>query len=123
MARKPSVTISRVYDEPGAGNGVRVLVDRVWPRGVTKEKAAADHWLKEVAPSTALRKWFGHDPERWTEFRRSYRTELDGNKQAVDELLEIARREPVTLLYSARDQERNQAVVLAEYVRERLGKD
>lgn len=120
MAKKPSVKISRVYDSPGAGGGVRVLVDRVWPRGVSKEHAAADHWLKEIAPTTALRKWFGHDPERWIEFRKRYRAELDDNGEAVDQLLEIARHDPVTLLYSARDEEHNQAVVLADYLRDRL---
>jgi len=122
-SREPAIRIHRIHDGPAPGGGMRVLVDRLWPRGITKERAGAQLWLKEVAPSTALRKWFGHDPARWDEFRRRYRAELDDNADAVERLLEIARRAPLTLLYSARDEDHNQAVVLAGYLRERLEKE
>ena len=106
--------IKRVYEQPAAGDGFRVLVDRVWPRGLSKQDAAIDLWLKEIAPSTGLRKWFGHQPERFAEFRRRYLKELEDNAAMV-ELQEVADgRKLVTLLYGARDQQHNQAVVLAE---------
>jgi uncharacterized protein YeaO (DUF488 family) len=108
--------LKRAYEAAAPGDGRRVLVDRVWPRGVSKAEAHIDLWLKEVAPSTALRKWFGHLPERWPEFRERYREELRANP-AVDELRRIVGEGPVTLVYGARDKERNQAVVLAEYLR------
>lgn len=113
------IAIKRVYDKPANSDGLRVLVDRLWPRGISKRKAALDEWLKDVAPSTALRKWFGHDPERWTEFRRRYRAELKGNKAAVQELRKHLRSRRVTLLYGAHDAGRNNARVLAEYLRGR----
>ena len=105
------VRIKRVYERPGKGDGKRILVDRLWPRGLTKEKAGIDLWLKEVAPSTALRKWFGHDPEKWTEFKKRYRLELKNNKGGVDILKEQAKTGIVTLVYGARDKEHNEAVV------------
>lgn len=95
---------------------MRILVDRVWPRGVSKEKAALDHWLKDVGPSTALRKWFGHKPERWAEFRKRYRKELAVNP-AVKELRALVKGKRATLLFGAHDAEHNQAVVLAELLR------
>jgi uncharacterized protein YeaO (DUF488 family) len=108
--------IKRAY-EPGApGDGRRVLVDRLWPRGLSKKDLEGVVWLKDVAPSAALRKWFGHKPERWEEFRSRYVAELRGNP-AVAALREIVAAGPVTLLYGAHDQTRNQAVVLAEYLR------
>lgn len=112
--------IRRVYDAVGA-EGAVFLVDRVWPRGIRKSDLEIDDWLREVAPSTELRQWFGHRPERFPEFRARYRRELDGRPEAVGPLLDAARRGPVTLLYSARDTEHNQAVVLREYLRDRLG--
>ncbi len=120
-ARKPrsAVRVKRVYDAPTHADGVRVLVDRVWPRGLSKEKAGIDHWLKGVAPSTALRQWFGHDPARWAEFRRRYRAELEQNPAALDELRSVIRGKSATLLYGARDEQHNQAVVLAEILDER----
>ncbi|PFG39338.1 DNA-3-methyladenine glycosylase [Georgenia soli] len=109
--------LARVYDAPGDSDGYRVLVDRVWPRGVSKEDADVDVWLKEAGPSTELRKWFGHDPERFEEFARRYRAELEGNP-ALAELRDIVAQHPVvTLLYGAKDTEHNQAVVLAEVLR------
>lgn len=112
-----SVTIERVYDHSGSGGGRRVLVDRVWPRGVSKAKAGVDLWLKDVGPSTELRQWFGHAPERWAEFRRRYRAELAANPAFV-ELRALADGGDLTLVYSARDREHNQAVVLAELLSE-----
>ncbi|UEX79716.1 DUF488 domain-containing protein [Spiribacter halobius] len=114
------ILLKRVRDPVEEGDGTRVLVDRVWPRGVRKADAAVDRWLKEVAPSTELRKWFGHDPERWAEFRRRYRRELADVPEALRELMALCRRGPVTLLFGARDREHNQAVVLREVLREEL---
>ncbi len=114
------IRVARVYDEP-AGPGRRFLVERLWPRGVRKDALELDGWLREVAPSDGLRRWFGHDPARWEEFRRRYFGELDSRPGAWRPLVEAARRGDVTLLYSARDREHNSAVALAEYLRERLG--
>ena len=104
----------RIYDAPANTDGFRVLVDRVWPRGVTKEKAAVDLWMKEIGPSTQLRKWFGHDPSRWDEFRKRYRAELVDRTELLDELRAHAATGRLTLVYSARDEEHNQAVALKE---------
>jgi uncharacterized protein YeaO (DUF488 family) len=113
--------IKRIYEAADAADGTRVLVDRVWPRGMTKERAAVDLWLKEVAPTAALRKWFGHDPRRWPEFRSRYRAELDRNTAAVGRLLELLMQGRVTLLYAARDVAHNHAVVLMAYMHARSG--
>jgi uncharacterized protein YeaO (DUF488 family) len=107
-----SVRVKRIYEPIDADDGHRVLVDRMWPRGITRERAALDAWMPEVAPSTELRKWFGHDPERWPEFQARYRAELADNPR-IAELAAIAARETLTLLYSARDTSHNQAVALA----------
>jgi DNA-3-methyladenine glycosylase len=113
-----TVAIKRVYDAAEPSDGYRVLVDRLWPRGVSKEKAAVDEWLKEVAPSTRLRQWFHHDSSRFIEFHRRYLAELDGNP-AVDQLRSIIDSHPtVTLLYGARDAEQNQAVLLRDLLAE-----
>ena len=111
------VRLKRAYVDPAKGDGQRVLVDRIWPRGVAKTEAKIDVWLKEVAPSTELRKWFGHKPERWAEFRSRYRRELKDNP-AVQALRQIMAEGPVTLVYGAKDRLHNQAVVLAEYLAE-----
>jgi uncharacterized protein YeaO (DUF488 family) len=108
------VAVKRVYEAPAGEDGLRVLVDRVWPRGLSKEKARIDRWLKDVAPSTALRKWFGHDPERWAEFRRRYRTELAKNPDAFEALRSLIAGKRATLLYGTRDEAHNQAIVLAD---------
>lgn len=108
------VTIKRAYDPPSPRDGTRVLVDRLWPRGVKKAEAHIAQWMKEIAPSNELRKWFGHDPERWDEFRRRYKAELAGKREVVGELRELARQGPLTLVYSAHDEAHNQAVVLRE---------
>jgi uncharacterized protein YeaO (DUF488 family) len=107
-----SVQIKRAYAEPSKEDGRRILVDRLWPRGLAKEKARVDLWLKEVAPSTELRKWFGHDPEKWPEFRSRYKAELKTHAEALALLRQEAKEGPITLLYGARDEKHNQAVVL-----------
>ena len=112
-----AIRIKRVYDPPAEDDGVRVLVDRLWPRGVRKEDAAVTLWLKDIAPSTELRKWFGHDPARWAEFGRRYRAELKHNEEAVAHLVALSARGPVTLVYGAHDVEHNHALVLAGYLR------
>lgn len=109
--------VKRVYDPPAASDGARVLVDRLWPRGVSKGSLDLTLWHKDAAPSPALRKWFGHSPDRWEEFADRYRAELDANAAALTPLYELQKRGKVTLLYAARDQEHNQARVLAEYLR------
>jgi len=109
------VQLKRVYEKPGKKDGFRILVDRLWPRGMTKEKAAVDLWLKNIAPSTELRKWFGHDPEKWKEFQKKYLKELKENKQAVSVLKEHLKEGPVTLLYGAKDEVHNEAKVLKDY--------
>ncbi|HEV2291505.1 MAG TPA: DUF488 domain-containing protein [Gemmatimonadales bacterium] len=111
--------IKRVYDPPAPNDGRRILVDRLWPRGVTKARAEVDEWLKEIAPSTELRRWFHADPSRWAEFRSRYRHELGDHAKAVARVRALGRKGRVTLLYGARDPERNHAVVLMEHLRRR----
>jgi uncharacterized protein YeaO (DUF488 family) len=119
MARAShDVRIKRIYDPIDPEGGTRVLVDRLWPRGVRKQTAALALWLKDIAPSTALRQWFNHDPARWQEFRRRYRAELDSNQEAVAQLRHLVAHGRVTLLYGAHDELHNHAVLLAEYMRE-----
>jgi uncharacterized protein YeaO (DUF488 family) len=116
------IRVKRTYDPPARGDGWRVLVERLWPRGMKKEALAADAWLKEVAPSTALRKWFDHQVERWDEFRRRYRDELKAHPDAWQPIVDAGRRGTVTLLYSAHDTLHNGAIVLRDYLMERNGK-
>lgn len=111
------IKFQRVYDDRAEMVGHRVLVDRVWPRGVTKEKLRIDEWLRDLAPTTALRKWFHHDPRRWASFRRKYLRELKANVETLARLRAIARKQPLILLYSAKDAEHNQAVVIREALR------
>ncbi len=113
--------LKRAYEEPLPDDGERVLVERLWPRGISKERAKLDLWLKEVAPSPALRQWFGHDPAKWEEFRRRYWAELDDNPLPVVSLRQKGNGRPVTLVYSARDEEHNAAVALREYLESRRG--
>jgi uncharacterized protein YeaO (DUF488 family) len=108
------VRIKRVYDKPARTDGFRVLVDRLWPRGLKKETARLDVWLRDIAPSTELRKWYGHEPEKRPEFRRRYRAELRAHRAELDDLRLRAAKEPVTLLYAAKDAHINHAVVLKE---------
>lgn len=117
-----TINLDRVYGNSPRGSGKRVLIDRLWPRGVRKDSLGLDMWLRELGPSDELRQWFGHRPDRWDEFRRRYREELRSEPQLalLDQLGELARRGPLTLLYSARDEQRNQAVVVREVLEERL---
>jgi uncharacterized protein YeaO (DUF488 family) len=107
-----NIRIKRVYEEPDGEDGTRILVDRLWPRGLTKEKAKVDLWLKDVAPSTELRKWFAHDPARWAEFQSRYLEELKRNKEQLSLLRQEAAKGSVTLVYGAKDQQHNEAVIL-----------
>lgn len=111
-----TIHVKRVYETAAPADGFRVLVDRLWPRGLTHEKVNADLWMKEIAPSDELRQWFHSDRSMWQEFRSRYLAELELNPQPVAKLLELAARGPVTLLFAARDQEANHAVILAEYL-------
>lgn len=112
-----AVKIKRIYDPVAKSDGYRVLVDRVWPRGVSREDAQFEEWARDIAPSTELRRWFGHDPDRFEKFRRRYRDELKGHREQLQELRKRARKGTVTLLFAARDTEHNNAVVLAELLR------
>ena len=115
---KPSmIKLKRAYEEPEDSDGVRYLIDRLWPRGLTKAALKIDGWLKDVAPSQALRRWFNHDPEKWSEFRQRYFDELDARPDTWTTLVEAARKGPVTLVYSAHDTDHNNGVALAEYLR------
>lgn len=107
------IKLKRAYETPAKSDGMRILVDRLWPRGLSKARAAIDQWLKEVAPSNELRQWFGHDPEKWPEFRKRYRAELKDNP-ALAELRDLSRKGTVTLVYAAKDELHNQAVVLRQ---------
>ncbi|HET6600754.1 MAG TPA: DUF488 family protein [Gaiella sp.] len=117
-AGEPDVRLKRAYDPAEPRDGYRVLVDRLWPRGVSKERAHLDEWARELAPSAELRTWSGHDPDRFAEFERRYRAELAAHDEKLDELRRRAREGTLTLVYGARDEEHNDAVVLAELVRE-----
>ncbi len=114
------VKIKRVYDAPDGDDGTRILVDRLWPRGLTKERACVDVWLKDIAPSTELRKWFGHDPAKWEQFRERYHRELEANVNLVSLLKEKLKGGAVTLLFAAKDAEHNEAVALQEWLNRRF---
>lgn len=120
--KKSGIKLKRVYDPVASADGTRFLVERLWPRGVKKTALHVQSWLRDVAPSRALRRWFGHDPEKWDEFRRRYFSELSANADALTPILEAARRGPVTLVYSSHDVEHNNAVALKDYVEARIGK-
>ena len=111
-----SIRLKRIYDKPTKADGRRFLVDRIWPRGLKKNEARIDEWLKEIAPTTPLRKWFAHDPGKWKEFKRRYSAELDKQREKIEELASDARKSTVTLLFAAKDTEYNNAVALKEYV-------
>ena len=114
------IDLKRAYDPPAKSDGRRILVDRVWPRGIARDDLQIDAWLKDLAPSTELRKWFGHDPAKWDEFRKRYARELEQRSKAFEELLEKARAGQVTLIFSARDPAHNNAVALREHLERRL---
>ena len=117
------IRVKRIYDPPVKTDDMRVLVDRVWPRGLAKEKAQIDLWLKDVAPSPALRKWFAHDPAKWLEFKSRYFRELDSNPAAVEDLAAEAKRRRVTLLFGAREERYNNAAALKEYIETAAGRN
>lgn len=116
-----SIAIKRVYEDPVKSDGQRVLVDRLWPRGVSKDKAALDDWCKDIAPSDDLRKWFDHDPDKWSEFRKRFRAELDANEEAWKPLLTRARKGKLTLVFAAKDEAHCNAVVVREYLEKKIG--
>lgn len=111
-----TIRLKRAYETAESSDGVRILVDRIWPRGISKDSARIDLWLKDIAPSTLLRKWFGHDPAKWTEFRERYFLELRNNSEAVEQLKQQTSRGLVTFVYGAKDLEHNHALVLKDYL-------
>lgn len=111
-----NIKLKRVYDKPREDDGRRILVDRIWPRGLSKEQAALDDWMKDIAPSSTLRKWFGHQRERWEAFREAYLEELQEHRERLAELGNLAERETVTLLFAAKNETRNNAVVIREWL-------
>lgn len=117
------IQIKRAYEKPEIEDGIRILVDRLWPRGIKKDDLSLDSWLKEVAPSNKLRKWFGHDPDKWPEFCRRYSIELDQHSEALKSIQQAAKQRTVTLIYSAKDEEHNNAAALKGYLDSRLNVD
>ncbi len=115
---RPRIRLKRAYESPEPGDGRRILVERLWPRGLKKEAAALNAWTRDVAPSPELRKWYAHDPDKWPEFQRRYRAELDGNPEGRAELKDAMGAGPVTFVYAAKDEERNSARVLKEYLQD-----
>lgn len=116
LSRMNEIRLKRAYDTPHPDDGVRILVERLWPRGVSRDTAALDHWVKDLAPSPDLRKWYGHDPDRWPEFQARYRDELDGKAEAIAELRSICAIGTVTFVFAAKDEIRNSATVLRAYL-------
>lgn len=115
-----TVQLKRIYASPSQNDGFRILVDRLWPRGIKKEDAQVDLWLKEIAPSDALRKWFGHDVKKWDEFKSRYFKELDEKAEVVERIREKSREGPVTLLFAAKDEEHNNAAALQQYLAQKF---
>jgi uncharacterized protein YeaO (DUF488 family) len=111
------IRLKRAYEKPEPADGYRVLVDRIWPRGVKKEDLQLDEWPKDIGPSTGLRQWFGHDPQKWDEFKQRYFQELEGKKELIHSLRTRAKQEPVILVYAARDEKHNHALALQEFLR------
>ncbi|MEW6144994.1 MAG: DUF488 domain-containing protein [Thermodesulfobacteriota bacterium] len=116
-----AIKLKRAYDKPEPDDGIRILVERLWPRGLSKKDAHVDEWLKDIAPSTELRKWFSHDTAKWEEFRRRYHKELHNNRDAVKKLLDITEGKDVTFVYSSKEERYNSASALKDYI-EKLGK-
>ena len=114
-----SIDLKRVYLPPSPADGTRILVERLWPRGLTKDKAAIDHWVKDIAPTPELRKWYGHVPDRWDEFQRRYRKELAANTDVVADVQKLCADNQVTFVFAAKDEARNSAVVLRDFLNER----
>lgn len=114
------IRLKRIYEKPSAKDGYRVLVDRLWPRGIAKDAAKLDAWQKEIAPSDELRKWFGHHPEKWEGFKKRYFAELKKRPEAVEELVSIIKKRPVTFVYAAKDEDFNNAAALKEYIEKHI---
>ncbi len=114
--RKAMIRLKRAYEPPTEEDGTRILVERLWPRGVSKDQAAIDLWLKEIGPSTELRKWYGHEPDKWEEFRKRYWAELEQKGDLLDDLKQKLNQGPVTFVFAAKDEEHNSAVALKEYL-------
>jgi len=114
------INLKRVYDNPLPEDGYRILVDRIWPRGISKETAQIDEWLKDIAPSNELRKWFNHDPHKWNEFKKRYFAELKDNKEQLEDIYSVAKKHHVTLVYSAKNKDFNNAVALKEYIEKQM---
>lgn len=110
------IKVKRVYEKPEAADGVRILVDRLWPRGLTKDKADIAYWAKDISPSNELRRWYGHDPDKWTAFRERYRKELDANPEGIDKLLALTKKGAVTFVYSSKEERINNAEALKAYI-------
>jgi uncharacterized protein YeaO (DUF488 family) len=117
----PDILLKRAYDKPSESDGTRILVDGMWPRGVSKQEVRIDIWLKDLAPSKELRKWFGHDPNKWNEFQSRYFQELQDHPEAVNTIIDHTRKGPVTLVYAAKDTEHNNAVALKKYLKSQAG--
>lgn len=113
------IKIKRIYDAPASDDGIRILVDRLWPRGLSKGKARVDLWLKEIAPSNELRKWYGHDPKKWAEFRKRYFKDLDMKRELVNQIVQKTKGGDVTLLFSSQEEKLNNAAALKEYIEKR----
>lgn len=113
------IQVKRVYEAAGSGDGKRILIDRLWPRGLSRAKAEVDVWMKEIAPSTELRRWYGHDVEKWAEFKKRYHAELDKNSGAVGELISHVEEDGVTLIFGSREERLNNAFALKEYLESR----
>lgn len=120
MGLYENIRIKRIYDAAHTQDGGRILVDRLWPRGIKKDQAQIDLWMKDIAPSNELRKWFNHDPDKWEEFQRRYAKELDQNREGVDQLLQCVKKGKVTFLFSAKNETHNNAIALKEYLRDRI---
>ncbi|MGB6528943.1 MAG: DUF488 domain-containing protein [Candidatus Nitrosopolaris sp.] len=116
------IKIERIYNNPKGNNNFRILVDRLWPRGLSKDKVKVDLWQKDIAPSNSLRKWFGHDDEKWNEFKRRYFKELDKNADSVNQILDKVKEGSITLLYGSKEEKFNNAVALKEYLEEKIEK-
>ena len=114
------IQLKRAYEKPGSSDGCRILIDRIWPRGVSIEELKIDEWLKDIAPSTSLRKWFGHEPDKWNEFKKRYFEELKHNKELTNRIIEKMHQDEVTFVYSAKDREHNNAVALKEYIEKQI---
>ena len=116
MILSANIKLKRAYDPPSPDDGVRILIDRLWPRGISKKDAALDHWMKDLAPSAELRKWFHHDPTRWREFVQRYSSEVEANMPLLDELRSLAQKGQITLVYSARNEQQNNATALKDFI-------